>query len=181
MSRRILSKIVSHALRHEPESYGLRLAKGGWVPITELCAAIKNKEPEFVELQEVDIYEMVYSAKKQRHEINGEMIRAMYGHSTEVNINYSTALPPQELYHGTSKEAVGNILSEGLKAMIRLYVHLSTNKETAYAVGSRKDKKPVILKINSAEANKKGVKFYAANKDTWLTEFVPPDFIIKDE
>jgi putative RNA 2'-phosphotransferase len=172
-----LSKVVSHALRHDPQSYGIRLEKDGWVSITDLYNALRNKEQEFRDIKEEEIYEMVLSAKKQRHEIKNGKIRAMYGHSAEVNIRYPTIEPPVDLYHGTSKEAADKILSEGLKPMERLYVHLSADKNVAQVVGSRKTEVPVILKIKAVEASKEGIKFYAANKDTWLTEFVPPDFI----
>jgi putative RNA 2'-phosphotransferase len=144
---------------------------------TELCTAIKNNESEFAIVEVEDIYEMVFSAKKQRHEIKAGMIRATHGHSTEVNINYPQLIPPKELYHGTSKEAANLILSDGLKPMGRIYVHLSSNRTTAYLVGSRKTKTPVILLIKSAEANEKEVRFYATGQDIWLTEFVPPEFI----
>ena len=176
-----LSKIISHALRHEPHAYNIKLENEGWVLINELSDAIRRKDPEFTLLQEEDIYEMVISAKKRRHEIKDGMIRAMYGHSAEININYPVTVPPVQLYHGTSETAAEKILSEGIKPMNRLYVHLSSDKNVAYVVGSRKDKKPVILKVNSIAASQKGINFYSANKDTWLSEFIPPDVISRAE
>lgn len=35
-----LSQTVSHALRHQPDDYGLILDEGGWVLIDNLLAAI---------------------------------------------------------------------------------------------------------------------------------------------
>lgn len=60
--------------------------------------------------------------------------------------------------------------------MKRQYVHLSLNKNLAYEVGRRKDKEPVILKIDAEKAFTDGVKFYFAD-NIWLAEFVPVKFI----
>lgn len=182
MSKKInnekLSKIVSHALRHKPEVYEIKLDAEGWVMLQELCEAIRKKGPEFNQLEVEDILGMVISAKKQRHEIKDGMIRAIYGHSTHISPVYKPMLPPpSELYHGTSKEAVSEILEEGLKPMNRLYVHLSSDKGVAYTVGKRKSGDPIILKVRAGEADKQGIKFYCANKDVWLSEFIPSKFI----
>ena len=184
MSRKInienLSKIVSHALRHEPETYKITLDSEGWIRLEELCDAISKKIPEFIQLEIEDILEMVISAKKQRHEIKDGMIRAIYGHSTDISPTYEPIIPPSELYHGTTKEVASEILQQGLKPMNRLYVHLSSNKNMAYKVGKRKSENPIILKVKTSEANIDGIKFFCANKDVWLSEFIPSKFIFID-
>lgn len=50
---------------------------------------------------------------------------------------------------GTSPSAAESILKNGLKSRNRVYVHLSEDIETAYAVGKRHSDTPVILKINT--------------------------------
>jgi RNA:NAD 2'-phosphotransferase (TPT1/KptA family) len=42
-----LSKIVSDALRHRPQEYGIVLKNEGWVSINELSDGIKKREVEF--------------------------------------------------------------------------------------------------------------------------------------
>ena len=44
---RDLSKLVSHALRHEPEAYGLRLDKDGWVSLDTFIAAVRASSPRW--------------------------------------------------------------------------------------------------------------------------------------
>lgn len=181
MSKRInhdaLSKSVSHALRHNPEAYGIKLNNEGRTSLKELYEAIKEKAPGFSHLELEDIFEMIASAKKQRHEIKNGRIRAIYGHSTDINPEYLHEVPPSELYHGTSKKAVSIILHEGLKPMGRLFVHLSADNNTAHAVGKRKERKPVVLKVRALDASRAGIKFYHANKNIWLSEFIPLKFI----
>jgi putative RNA 2'-phosphotransferase len=181
MSKRInhdaLSKTISHALRHKPEAYGIELNSEGWVSLEKLYEAIKQQVLSSGQLEIEDILEMIASAKKQRHEIKDGMIRAIYGHSTDINPEYQHTTPPFKLYHGTSKEAVSTILHEGLKPMSRLFVHLSADKNMAHTVGKRKEREPAILKVQALEANKAGVRFYHANKDVWLSEFILVKFI----
>lgn len=61
--------------------------------------------------------------------------------------------------------------------MSRQYVHLSEDTETAKMVGKRRDSDPVILRIDTVNAVKAGVKFYRANDKVWLCKQLPPRFI----
>ncbi len=62
--------------------------------------------------------------------------------------------------------------------MGRQYVHLSTDQDTAAAVGRRKFfPDPIILMVRAEDAWKAGVAFYAGNEKVWLADRVPPEFI----
>jgi putative RNA 2'-phosphotransferase len=172
-----LSKAISHALRHEPEEYGIKLDKDGWIELKILIEALKAKSNTFPDLSENDICLMVEQAPKKRHEINDQRIRAVYGHSTDVEIEYPEQNPPLKLYHGTSKDNSKVILLEGLKPMSRQYVHLTSSVDGAFNVGSRKDKEPVILEIDAYKASLAGIKFYLAGENIWLSKVVPAEFI----
>ena len=172
-----LSKILSHALRHEPEVYGLTLLNDGWIQIDTVVTSI-NKSGDGLEwVTKNDIYRMIEISKKKRHEIIEDMIRSVYGHSLDVLLNYQKITPPKKLYHGTIKESAHLILSEGLKPISRVFVHLSSDKDTAYTVAKRKTSDPVLLNILAKEAENDEVSFYFANEKTWLTKFVPAKFI----
>ena len=62
-----------------------------------------------------------------------------------------------------------SILKEGLKAGERHYVHLSTDEQTAIAVGKRYGE-PVLLKIEAMKMHQQGFKFYQAENGVWLTK-----------
>ena len=47
----------------------------------------------------------------------------------------------------------------------------------AMLVGKRRDKNPVILKIDSKAASKDGVKFYIGNDKVWLCDEMPAKYI----
>lgn len=67
-------------------------------------------------------------------------------------------------------------MTEGLKPMSRLYVHLSKDKETAVKVGKRHGK-PVVLKIRAEEMYNDGSKFYLSANGVWLTKAVDRKYI----
>lgn len=174
-----LSKEISYILRHRPDEYGLILDQDGYVFISDLLNSINSKNHYSKKIDINDIYKVMELSDKKRLEINNDMIRALYGHSVDEIIKKDEAIPPEFLYHGTTHKSINNIMIQGLKRMNRQYVHLSIDKATANKVGERRDKNPVILKIDSKKAHEDGVKFYIGNDKIWLTDYVSPKYIIK--
>lgn len=172
-----LSKFMSLILRHRPEIAGIKLDDEGFADINELARAISRME-RWRWVRAMDIIEISKTDEKSRFEIKGNKIRARYGHSIEVNLRYEPEEPPEFLYHGTSVLNLKNIKVEGLKPMGRKYVHLSPDEETALQVGLRHDSRPIILKIKAKEAFKKGIFFTKAGPKTYLSDNIPPEFIL---
>ena len=173
------SKMMSYALRHRPEEFGLVLDKEGWVDIKMFCIVLA-KHKGGVNLTEEDIAQIIAGSEKKRFEISGGKIRATYGHSTENKIEFSPAVPPAVLYHGTSNRALESIRKNGLLPMNRQYVHLSSDIATARKVGERHDRNPVILTVDAAKMYADGMKFFhSANDGTWMCENVPFHYIVK--
>jgi putative RNA 2'-phosphotransferase len=85
-------------------------------------------------------------------------IRANQGHSVDVYVDLQETEPPTVLYHGTAAKYIRVIKDEGLISKSRLYVHLSSDTETAIKVGERHGT-PVVLTIDSVEMSKSGFKF----------------------
>lgn len=167
---------MSHALRHEPDLYGLTMDEEGWVSVEEMLQSFHDTG-RWENLEIEDINQMQESSPKQRFEIKDGKIRALYGHSLPDKIKKQSEPPPQNLYHGTSKNSVQKILKFGLMKMDRQYVHLSTDEKTAYEVGRRHSRDPVMLKINALQASEEGINFYRGNESIWLADEIPPQFI----
>jgi putative RNA 2'-phosphotransferase len=176
-----LSRTVSHALRHEPWLYELELDSEGWVDIDTLLNALQHEAKRWKNLRESDLVRMIANSDKQRHEISDGKIRALYGHSVPEKLQKTEAVPPEILFHGTYPEAITQIRLQGLKPMNRQYVHLSTDQETAQQVGQRKTAAPIILRIDALQAHQNGVKFYVGNDIVWLADWVPPEFIARND
>lgn len=169
-----LSKFMSKILRHSPEDFGLSLN-----PVDGSCAIadlleILRVQTKWSELKVSDIEEVIARCEKQRFEINGDRIRARYGHSHD-KVSYPMAVPPLVLYHGTNVQAAPVILKQGLHPMKRQYVHLSEGLHFATLAGKRRGEL-VILAIDAEQASNAGVVFYYAGNEVWLADAVPAEF-----
>jgi putative RNA 2'-phosphotransferase len=172
------SKMLSLWLRHKPESGGLELSKDGWVTIADVLSAFDRSETptlrwEFDELVRLDA--------KGRFEVEGERVRARYGHSVVLAEQPHPGMPPTTLFHGTARRYVPKILETGLRPMKRQFVHLSPDRKTAREVGRRRDQEPAILVIAAHAAHEAGVRFYPRGKGVWLSDPVPPAFLSVEE
>ena len=172
-----LSKTISHALRHQPEAYGLRLDPEGWVAVDDLLTALRQRRSAWHNVSQADITTIMVESSKQRFELHEGKIRAFYGHSIPEKVEKQSETPPTTLYHGTTPQAVAAIRFEGLKSMQRQYVHLSTDEKTARLVALRRTNQPIILRIAALQAHEQGVRFYAGNEDIWLADPIPPVYI----
>jgi putative RNA 2'-phosphotransferase len=172
-----VSKVVAHALRHEPWLYELELDADGWVPVPALLAALRGRGSDWAGLTETDVAAMVESSPRRRYELAGDRIRALYGHSLPGRLVRVQATPPQVLFHGTSSHAWGAIRATGLVPMGRQYVHLSADQHLAIQVGRRKASAPVVIRVRAGEAAADGVPFYRGNEHVWLADEVPSPYL----
>lgn len=172
-----LSKEISYALRHAPWEYELELDSEGLVYVEQLINAINESGNYDRPITISDLEHIIEISDKKRHEIQGDKIRALYGHSIPMHISKDVIVPPDVLYHGTSHKALDSILNAGLKPMGRQYVHLSVDSDTAIQVGRRRDSTPVILVIDAKKANGDGVTFYKGNDKVILADYIPHDYI----
>lgn len=176
-----LSKEISYALRHVPWGYELELDAEGFVPVEQLLSAINEDNRYGRPVTVADLEHIITTAEKKRHEIRGDKIRALYGHSVPGHISRQQITPPAVLYHGTTHKALAAIMKDGLKPMVRQYVHLSVDIDTARRVGQRRDSNPVILVINAAKANADGIPFYEGNEKVILADTVPAKYLHEQE
>lgn len=172
-----LSHIVSQALRHTPQDYGLSLDSLGFVPCDELFEALAKRSKDWENLTIGDIEAAMACSTKRRFEIVGNRIRATYGHSVPGVCAGELMEPPELLYHGTTADAAAIIAVEGLKPMGRNYVHLSADISTAQMVAGRHGSQTVILKVRAHEAYASGIHFWFCNDTTWNAEYIPVTFI----
>ncbi len=168
------SKFMSLVLRHKPEVIGISLDPYGWAKVDELVAGIAKTHEFNKEILE----EIVRTDNKQRYSFNEDktMIRANQGHSIPVDLGLKAVKPPAELYHGTGQKYISSITKQGIKSKRRMYVHLSTDKETAFNVG-RRHGLAVVFIVKAEEMYKDGYEFYQSENGVWLTHEVPLKYI----
>ena len=177
MNKIKLSKLVSYILRHKPEEYDITLDKEGWVDIPELIKQITGRHNIYAGIDINIFQEITQTSGKQRFEIKANRIRAFYGHSIEAKIARENSSPPDVLYHGTPIETAAIILQDGMKAMNRQNVHLSSDENTAEIVAKRWHSEYKILKVDAKRAFNDGINFYEGNENIWLADFIPHQYI----
>lgn len=177
MKLQTLSKEISYALRHAPWEYELELDEEGFVPIEQLLHAINESGTYDREVTRADLEEIIRTSDKVRHEIVGDRIRALYGHSVPMSIRKEPGTPPDILYHGTNEFAMKAIAEKGLLPMSRQYVHMSVDTNMAKAVAKRRKGLTAILQIDTVKAREAGVEFYVGNDKVWLAKAVPAEFL----
>lgn len=159
------SRYLSYLLRHSDVPDVL-----GWISLEDLVKRFGYTEQ--------GLKLIVANDAKHRYEFSDDAksVRAIYGHSNHVRIQYDPSIPPAVLYHGTSQDKINSILEEGLKPMSRQYVHLSETMEEAIQIGKR-HREPAVLAINTKMVIMNGESFYRVPNGVWLTEGINPQYI----
>jgi len=172
-----ISKFLSLILRHQPEVIGIQLDKNGWADVEELLEKM-NTQGKGVDRAMLE--KIVENNSKQRFAFSEDKrkIRANQGHSVAVDLEFTPAMPPTLLYHGTAERFLVSILEQGLQKRSRQHVHLSTDRATAVMVGKRHGK-AVVLVVSAGEMYKDGYEFYHSENGYWLTDHIPTQYLKK--
>lgn len=170
-----ISKFLSKYLRHKPHELGIQLDSGGWTSVDYLLEACQEKG---FPIDRSTLEQVVAQNNKQRFSFDetGQLIRANQGHSVEVDLQLVPRTPPSVLYHGTGHRSVESIERLGILRGARHHVHLSTDLQTAKAVGARHGR-PVVFQIDTADMIRNGYLFYCSDNGVWLTDHIRPRFI----
>ncbi len=85
--------------------------------------------------------------------------------------------PPAHLYYPTSTRLLGAILSRGLRSRPNHMLHLFDDAETANSLAPPLAER-VIVTVQAASMAEQGFSFRRAENGVWLTESVPPEFLL---
>jgi len=168
-----LGRFISGALRHFPDDLGLMMDQQGWVDINLLCDIMKRR---YRWTTQERLMALVESDVKGRYETDGSDIRARYGHSVDVELDY----PENELlylYYGVSQEEVDMLLENGIHPIRQRYVHLSTSYEKANEAASVHSENPIILEIDAEAAQQDGISIMSVNDDIVLADCIPAGYL----
>ena len=169
------SKFLSLVLRHKPESIDLILDENGWV---EVATLLEKSGKHGVNITPENLVLIVETNDKKRFSFSSDKtkIRANQGHSIDVDLQLSAAIPPALLFHGTATKNIDSIKENGLTKGNRHHVHLSSDEETAMSVGRRYGK-PVLVRIDTEKMLAEGFEFFRSENGVWLVDHVPAVFI----
>lgn len=175
-----ISKMMSKALRHRPETFGIVLDAHGWADVDALIESIQARGFAF---DRTRMDRIVAHNNKHRfaYSADGTRIRASQGHTVDVDVEMQEAAPPVLLYHGTLEKNSASIWKRGLLPMKRQYVHLSPDIETARMVAERRKGAIAIYEVHAAEYHRDGGAFYLSENGVWQTKAVPPEYLKRIE
>lgn len=171
-----LSIFLSLVLRHRPEAASIQLDEHGWADVDALLQGIRQTGRE---INSASLEQIVATDAKGRYSFNADhtLIRANQGHSVPVDVELTPAEPPTFLYHGTATRFLPSIRAQGLTRQSRLYVHLSSDIETAQKVGARHGKS-VVLTIPAKQMYDQGHLFFLSVNQVWLCRAIPAAFLM---
>ena len=162
----VSSRYLSYLLRHHPEEKGLKLDKYGWCNVNQLLVALNMTQDELDDIVDNNT-RYVYNDDKT-------CIKAAHGHSVNVSYDEVKALPPEHLYHGTSRKFLESIKKNGLQKMSRDAIHLSISKEVAKNVALRHTNHNMlyvmIFELDIKSMLKDGYNFYKSEDGVWLVQ-----------
>ena len=113
-SKEKISIHLSYLLRHAPEAAQLDMDRHGWVSVAQLIDNVNESGKAL--LSEKLLQEIVATDNKGRYRFSsdGKRIKACQGHSIPwVEPELEVRTPPEFLYHGTTTEALADIMKSG--------------------------------------------------------------------
>lgn len=168
-----ITRSLAYMLRHQPEEFDLEVDEFGYAEVDDVVRALNERLGESVD--EEDVRDAVLGGDRQRYEIEGTKIRALYGHSIEVQPGEPSA-PPAELYVGVSSEDADRARRHGLRAGRRRFLHLALTAEDAIESGRRAAHDYVVITVRAGDAWEEGINFYD-RRSLFLSDPIPTEFL----
>jgi putative RNA 2'-phosphotransferase len=108
-----VSRYMSYLLRHNPKD--LFVDEYGFVDLDKLI----EKLNQCFGVDKIFVLDIVEKSGRKRFEVVENKIRALYGHTILVKLEFEEDKTVKVLYHGTTPGAASKILRKGLKPMKR--------------------------------------------------------------
>jgi putative RNA 2'-phosphotransferase len=168
-----ITRSLAYMLRHQPEKFDLELDSQGWGELEDVVRALNEKLGEPIEEQ--DVRNAIVAGDRPRYEIRATRVRALYGHSIEVEPG-EPSKPPEFLYVGVAGRDAERARKFGLRGGRRRFLHLARTAEEAREAGRRTGREYAVLTVFALDAWEEGVNFYD-RQALFLAEEVPTQFI----
>lgn len=168
-----ITRSLAYMLRHQPEQFDLELDRYGYAELTEVVQALNERLDEPIE--EEDLEDAVKSGSATRYEIVGEKIRALYGHSIDVEPG-EPSKPQEFLYVGLPVRDAERAMKAGLRGGRRRFLHLALSEEDAAETGRRLARRYAVIEVHALDAWEEGVNFYD-RKSLFLSETIPTNYL----
>src|SRR3989338_120294 len=122
------SRWMAYVLRRNPSRYGLTPDRHGAVDLEAFLAIAARRYPQ-ADVQR--LRQLITEGTSGRFAVEGNRLRARYGHSILVEPAGEPVTPPAELYYGLDASQAPAVLRDGLAPVERQMLHLSDTIEDA--------------------------------------------------
>ena len=173
-----IARKLALVLRHAPEKFDLEMDINGWIDTRDIIRQFKyanNRRHHW--LRPHHLRAISETDPKGRYEVRGNMIRATYGHTVEIELDLPTSDIPDSLYYPCDPKEAGNLLEVGIKPGDRAHVHLSANMRAAAEAGRVHRANPTIIEVDTARMVATGETIWHAGVTVYLTENVPGEYL----
>ena len=168
-----ITRALAFMLRHQPEDFDLELDRFGWGEMEDVLYALQERLGSSVD--EDDVLDAIEASDRPRYEVEGEKIRALYGHSFPIDPGEATE-PPDELFIGVGSRDADRAEENGLRSDRRAFLHLARTEEEAREAGRRAAKDYAVIVVYAGEAFDEGIDFYDRGS-LFLADEIPTEFI----
>lgn len=168
-----ITRSLAYMLRHQPEDFDLELDEQGFGEIGDVVCALNERLGEPIE--EEDLMTAIEGGDRARYEVLDGSIRALYGHSIQVEAGESCE-PPELLYVGVGSRDARRAEEHGLQGGRRTYLHLATTFEDAKETGRRVARNYCVITVYALDAWEDGIQFYD-RKSLFLSDPIPTEYI----
>ncbi len=165
--------MLTYILSYRPDEFGLIPDGEGFVLYKDLLKAF-HEEEGWRHVRRSHIDEVLFGKDRELFEAFDDRIRSRKRHWV-LNTHNDRPLPGL-LYIPVRKRAHLVAMERGLKAVGREYLVLSSDREMALRIGRRQDKRPVLLEIPAAAAEKRGALIFPFG-DLFLSPEILPECI----
>ncbi|DAC69948.1 MAG TPA: RNA 2'-phosphotransferase [Candidatus Poseidoniales archaeon] len=174
-----LGRMLALVLRHAPEKFNVEMDINGWVSTRELADSISSQRRHYHWLRGWHFEAIASADEKGRYQVEGEMIRATYGHSIEIELDLPTDEIPEALYWPCEPTEADAIVQLGITSGTRNHIHLSKTIVNALEAGHVRIDRPAIIEVDTVRAVADGHTIYRAGKTVFLTDEVPPEYLYR--
>ncbi len=173
-----MGRKLALVLRHAPEKFNLEMDINGWIDVRDIIKQFQNSDKRRHHwLRPHHLRAISETDPKGRYEVRGNMMRATYAHTVEIELDLPTSDIPDSLYYPCDPEEAGNLLEIGIKPVGRAHVHLSANMRAAAEAGRVHRADPAIIEIDTARMVATGETIWHAGVTVYLTENVSGDYL----
>ena len=172
-----MARKLALVLRHAPEKFDLEMDINGWIDVRDIVRKFKDGRRRQHWLRPHHLVAISETDPKGRYEVRGNMMRATYGHTVEIELDLPSSDIPDSLYYPCDPNEAENLIEIGISPGGRAHVHLSASIRNAAEAGRVHHDEPAIIEVDTARMVASGETIWHAGVTVYLSETVAGEYL----